>query len=184
MKQPTPKEIKAALKDWLPADLLVLLGLTFNGLYRRGAFNAINAPFNGKQPSVPSLDRLLAVSARLQTSTLLCASYVDVLSDCRKGDVIYLDPPYVGTQGYGRDKPWTWEHLGELIDHAYYTTQRGATVVLSHSEVPFGGGMEAAVARELATWRTIEVDAPSSIGAKGDRRSKRREVLAILEPGS
>jgi DNA adenine methylase len=67
----------------------------FNGLYRTNLKGEFNVPYGGeKSGSLPSLDSLLKVSSALSGADIRNEDFRDVLSLARKGDFVYLDPPY------------------------------------------------------------------------------------------
>ena len=83
-----PKAERAALQVYLNKTC-------YNGLYRenrRGHFNVPVGRYNN--PSIFSEPNLHAVSERLKSAQLHCASFEGVLQRACKGDFVYFDPPY------------------------------------------------------------------------------------------
>jgi len=68
----------------------------FNGLYRVNRRGSFNVPF-GKYTRMPRLfesDNIIAIQKLLQNAEIMCASYEIPLQRAKKGDFVYLDPPY------------------------------------------------------------------------------------------
>ena len=82
-------------------DLSFLSRTCVNGIIRfneKGAFNnSFHLSRRGMHP-----DRFAKIvmdwHRHIQGTRFLCADYVDTLSEARKGDLVYLDPPYAGNQ--------------------------------------------------------------------------------------
>jgi len=81
------------------AALFVYLNRTcYNGLYRVNSKGLFNVPVGRySNPRIVQRDRLEAASKALRKArTLTCADFEPfLLATCRKGDFVYLDPPYV-----------------------------------------------------------------------------------------
>jgi DNA adenine methylase len=84
------------LKDIENAARFIYLNKTcFNGLYRVNSKGEFNVPF-GKHinPDIIQEEKLKEISKLLKNVKIICASFENVLKYAKKGDVIYLDPPY------------------------------------------------------------------------------------------
>ena len=87
------------LSDVEKAARLMFLNRTcFNGLYRVDSKGRFNVPFgrssSGNPPELYNPDRLRACSLTLQRTKLLNNDYNNILRRARKGDFVYIDPPY------------------------------------------------------------------------------------------
>ena len=68
----------------------------FNGMYRVNSKGLNNVPFGRyKNPSIVNEDVLRASAKALIDTQISNQSFQDCLSNARKGDFVYLDPPYV-----------------------------------------------------------------------------------------
>ena len=78
------------------AALFIMLNKTgFRGMYREGP-NGFNIPFgNYKNPTIASLDHLKCVSKLIKFVEFECRDFKDSIPQSTKGDIVYLDPPYV-----------------------------------------------------------------------------------------
>jgi DNA adenine methylase len=70
---------------------------SFNGLYRTNRKGEFNVPFGGRRMgSVPPVEQYVSVSSRFKNVEFHCSDFELFLSGhVKKGDFIYLDPPYV-----------------------------------------------------------------------------------------
>ncbi|MCI6862770.1 DNA adenine methylase [Anaerobiospirillum succiniciproducens] len=138
-------EVRA--QDWreLPeaaaaARMIYLNRTCFNGLYRvnkKGQFNTSYG--NYKNPNYCNIGRLAVASNALQKATIVCDSYQNVLSKyAKKGDFIFLDPPYLPISENANFKRYTQEvfsdeehiRLAEIVKELY---DKGCYVLLTNS---------------------------------------------------
>jgi len=120
----------------------------FNGMYRENQTGEFNIPF-GRMDRVNLFEsgNLKAVSAMLQKATLFHASFEEVLDKsfskpAKKGDLVYLDPPYIPISKTSSFTSYTKENNSsadqiELQNKISLViqdlTSRGVGVVLSNS---------------------------------------------------
>jgi len=77
------------------AQFLYLNRTSFNGVYRVNTRGDYNVPFGFKpKPWFPGAPELKSLSSLLKRADLRCVSYEKALSRAKRGDFIYLDPPY------------------------------------------------------------------------------------------
>lgn len=77
------------------ARFIYLNRFAFNGLYRTNRKGVFNVPYGGqKSGKLPNQPCLTACSRILQGATLISGDFELVLQNARKGDLVYLDPPY------------------------------------------------------------------------------------------
>jgi DNA adenine methylase len=92
------------LKVMRPAEraarLIYLNRYCFNGLYRTNRQGVFNVPYGGeKVGQLPSLDMLKSCQLLFQRATLIAADFAETLKLAKRGDFVYLDPPYTTTSG-------------------------------------------------------------------------------------
>ena len=123
----------------------------YNGLYRVNSRGEYNVPYGApKTVNFLQEDNLRAVSAFLNAKTkqgthsvqLMSGDYKVALAKAKKGDFVYLDPPYdplsptsaftsYNENGFGRDDQ------KELCEEIIALTKRGVKVLLSNSDTDF-----------------------------------------------
>lgn len=111
----------------------------FNGMYRENSKGEYNIPFGKHEKClIADAENILKVSVDLKDITFTTGDYKDSLKTARKGDLVYLDPPYVPVsktanftqyqkEGFNYD-----EHI-KLRDLALLLHDRGCYVVISNS---------------------------------------------------
>ncbi len=129
-----------------PSDMIASCGArmiflnlySFNGLWRTnkdGGYNVACDPSRFAKVDIEVVvANLRAVSTLLQHTSVLCQDFATTLSCCGDGDVVYADPPYLGTfTGYssgGFDEA-AQRSLAACVKQAVL---RGARIVISNSE--------------------------------------------------
>lgn len=92
--------MRAVNPDSLPgpdraARFIYLNRLCFNGLYRTNLQGQFNVPYGGERSGrIPSAQFLRECALALCGTSLMASSFEETLSIVRKGDFVYLDPPY------------------------------------------------------------------------------------------
>ena len=77
------------------ARFLYLNRYCFNGLYRTNTAGKFNVPYGPpRRPLVEFEQRLRAGAAVLRSANLVSADFEEVISRVRRGDFVYMDPPY------------------------------------------------------------------------------------------
>jgi DNA adenine methylase len=126
--------------------LMIYLNRTcYNGLYRVNSKGLFNVPFGRyAKPAILDADRLKHASSALARARHIgSADFEDfLLRRCRKGDFVYLDPPYVPASrtsyftSYSRDAfgPEDQERLASTLEKLH---RRGVRWMLSNSFTPF-----------------------------------------------
>jgi len=150
----------------------------FNGLYRVNAQGRFNVPFGRyTNPRLVDAPNLGACACALRRVRLDCSSFTGVLERAKRGDFVYLDPPYNPTSktasftgysagGFGPDKQRELARVYAELD------RRGILVMLSNSDTP--------LVRELyGGLRIVEVRAARAINSKGSRRGAVTELVIL-----
>ncbi|HHG86295.1 MAG TPA: Dam family site-specific DNA-(adenine-N6)-methyltransferase, partial [Bacteroidetes bacterium] len=125
------------------ARFIFLNHSNFNGIYRVNKSKGhYNVPYGHKHIiNTPSLERLLAISKRLENVELRVGYYDEMLDNVVPGDFVYLDPPYpvlsktAHFTAYTIDK-FSEKHHRELGAIANELKDRGANVMISSTDVP------------------------------------------------
>lgn len=120
--------------------LFIFLNKTgFNGMYRENSNGKYNIPFGKHEKClICDVDNIYKVSKDLANVKLTSGDYKDALKSAKRGDLIYLDPPYIPVsktsnftqyqkEGFNFD-----EHV-MLRDLALKLHKKGCYVVISNS---------------------------------------------------
>ena len=77
------------------ARFIYLNRFCFNGIYRTNLRGQFNVPFSGVQcGSIPKDDLLRKCRSQLRTARFVNADFESVLKEAKKGDLVYMDPPF------------------------------------------------------------------------------------------
>jgi len=168
------------LTDINIASRFIYLNRTgFNGMYRVNKQGGFNVPF-GKynNPLICDEINLRRVSQALQNVSIKHQDYKAVLKKAKKGDFIYLDPPYFPVSktalftSYTADAFLEKEQI-ELRDTFIKLYKRGCFVMLSNSDTPFINEIYSSIKGV----KNNKIIAGRSINSKGSGRGKITEVL-------
>lgn len=160
------------------ARLIYLNKTCFNGLYRVNRKGEFNVPFGSyKNPRTCDEDNLRAASEALRNARVEHKHFADALKSARKGDFVYLDPPYQPLSATSNFTSYTSKCFGELDQKRLAEVfdelhQRGCKVMLSNSDNEF--------VRELyKKFRLETVYANRAINCRADRRGRISELLVL-----
>ena len=158
------------------ARLIYLNRTCFNGLYRVNKSGQFNVPFASyKNPNIVQTERIMTASNTLNDTQVFNASFEEVLMGAKKGDFIYLDPPYYPKDVYSDFKRYNKEQfykedhqkLANLYDEL---TRRGCYVMLSNSDTEY--------TRELyKKWCIDTVYAKRMINSDAAKRGEITEII-------
>lgn len=124
--------------------LFIYLNKTcFNGIWRVNKDGSFNVPYGHRQPKTSRLIRnMYDVSEALSEASIIHGDYRQVVRYARKGDIVYLDPPYPPLNGtscftqYTRGGFGKEEHA-ELASFASRLDQKGCFVMISNADIPY-----------------------------------------------
>lgn len=115
----------------------------FNGLYRVNKSGGFNVPFGRyKDPKIADYQLLKSASTALSGATIVLGDYKQVLHKyARKGDLVFLDPPYLPISQYSDFQRYTKEQFyeddhRELAEEVSHLTELGCHVLLTNSNHP------------------------------------------------
>ena len=115
----------------------------YNGLYRVNKSGHFNVPFGKyKNPNLCPEDLLRSSSEILKSAKIINSDYKDILQKyAKKGDFIFLDPPYLPISKYSDFKRYTKEQFYEedhkdLANEVKRLQKIGCNVLLTNSNHP------------------------------------------------
>lgn len=120
------------------ARFIYLNRYCFNGLYRTNLKGKFNVPYGGaKTGRLPALEDLREVSKALAGAELRAWDFEQSVKNLRKGDFIYLDPPYaVGNRRVFREygaTPFSTEDLERLGECLKSIDRSGGKFLVSYA---------------------------------------------------
>lgn len=123
------------------ASLFLFINKTcFRGMYREGP-NGFNVPYGHyqKTPKIVTQEDLLSISELIKNVIFTCQDFDKSLTIVKKGDFVYLDPPYApetktsfvkyNTAGFGME---THERLFHAIDVIH---KKGVKFIMNNANV-------------------------------------------------
>lgn len=148
----------------------------YNGLYRVNKNGQFNTPY-GRNSKVSLVDakNVRAASRILKNASLIAQDYQVALSDARRGDFVYLDPPYLPVGKFSDFKRYTKEFFYEedhrrLAELFQSLANRGCLVLLSNS-------YHDKIAELYSGFNQLTVKMPRFINCKGEGRGAVKELL-------
>lgn len=162
------------------ARFLYLNRNCFNGVYRTNRRNEFNVPFGSRTPRLPSEADFFRAAYALRSSQLIAGDFTDTTSDAVRGDLVYLDPPYVtqgramrGEYGYGA---FGAADLARLVDVVKDLDRRGVSVVLSYT-------IDETLIRSLPGWGCRYIPIRRMVAGGGQRSRDSSELMLYNDPG-
>lgn len=186
-----PSALSVALRQWSPggedyyavrelvppilpsetraARFLYLNRFAFNGVYRTNRQGQFNVPRGIRTGQLPTLTHLQQASMHLRTATVARQDYRETTAKARRGDFVYLDPPYrndtrstYGEYGYGAFG--SSSDVATLALELDRLSRVGAYVMLSFND---DSGLE----HVLDEWVTTRVSRRRNVAAAAENRT-------------
>jgi len=121
------------------ATFIYLNRFCFNGLYRTSRSGRFNVPYGApRSTAVPSKSELALASKAIASAILMSGDFEDVvLSTAKRGDFVYLDPPFHSTSTrvftQYNASPFGRSDLDRLVDLLEVIDRRGCRFLLSYA---------------------------------------------------
>lgn len=162
----------------IAARFIYLNKTCFNGLWRVNSKGEFNVPWGKLQnPRIFDESILMANSLRLRGARIAKRDFLSQLEPARKGDLVYLDPPYIplsSSSSFSKYSKLDFDisNHEELASCIKSLTKRGVFVVLSNSDTSdtrriFGEFMN-----------LYQISVGRSISASSESRKRVNEVIA------
>lgn len=150
----------------------------FNGLYRVNSTGGFNVPLgSSERPAILPEEDLRLISQLLKNVTIKNMSFEHILDYAKKGDFIYLDPPYYPlkkesftTYTKGNFLQKEQEQLKEIFSKL---DKRGCKIMLSNSDTDFIKDLY----KEYAPFKFVK--ASRMINCIGEKRGKISEIVVL-----
>ena len=159
------------------ASRFIFLNKTgFNGLYRVNKKGQNNVPYGRyKNPKIFEENNFINCSKVLKNTTILTGDFENIKPYIKKGDFIYLDPPYVPLNKTSNFTSYTEKGFDlkmqyRLKDFCDYIDSIGAYFIQSNSHTDF-------VLNLYQEYNIINVEANRALNCNGEKRGKILEVL-------
>lgn len=128
-------------EDTRAARFIYLNKAAFNGIYRVNKSGQFNVPYGPglRGLSIPTENNLVIAAKILKQATILSGDFEATVEPARRGDFIYLDPPYPPRSEtaffthYSKDK-FTWNDQVKVAKVFNRLSKRGCFVMLSNSD--------------------------------------------------
>jgi DNA adenine methylase len=144
----------------------------FNGVFRLNKQGQFNVPIGRRTGPMPTSEQLARFGELLSRADLRTCDFEKSVDRAKKGDLVYVDPPYTrpGTRFRGE---YGWnafqsEDESRLLNALRRATARGATVILSY---------RGSIAKELPDWKRNHVRVLRSVSGFSAKRGRVVEVL-------
>ncbi len=171
------------VRSWKPAELsavyrtarfIYLNRFCFNGVYRTNLKGEFNVPRGRDTGELPSLANLREYALVLSQTELQAGDFLQTLGQARKGDFVYLDPPYTkqnqpysGEYGYGA---FSANDMDRLLPELDRIDALGATFLFSYRYTPV-------LHQQLRRWNRRLVSVRRHVAGFSSARRIVREML-------
>jgi DNA adenine methylase len=139
------------------ARFIYLNRFCFNGIYRTNLKGEFNVPYSGDRcGAVPANEVFEQCSRRLRGARFVNGDFEDVLKQAKKGDLVYMDPPYAvrAKRVFREYDPSTFTHgdIARLRSWMERLNAGGINFVVSYAESD-----EADLLRKNFSYETVAV---------------------------
>jgi DNA adenine methylase len=122
------------------AAMFIYLNRTsFNGIYRVNLKGEYNVPYGFKNyKKLFDYDKMFNLSNRLKNSFLYNCDFESTLENIKKGDLVYLDPPYTVSTNKDsfikyNEKLFDWQNQERLASYIKRLIRKNAKFILSNA---------------------------------------------------
>ena len=150
----------------------------FNGLYRVNKKGQFNVPIGSSLNRLICDEHTIRIASKvLKNINIECVDFQAALEKAKKGDFVYLDPPYYPIAKYSDFNRYTkekfYKHDQERLKKVFdKLSSHGVMVMLSNSAARF--------IRDLyKDYKTIEVKSSRTLNSRKELRGKVTELLIL-----
>ncbi len=164
-------------KKGSPVHFLYLNRTCFNGVYRENLKGEFNVPVGKRNSSYfPfQLSDFLQGALALKNAEISCCDYLDAMKKAKKGDFIYIDPPYIKYEkNYDafrkyNEKVFSQEDL-EILADAANSLKKKCHILISNFDID-------AVKDLFPDWKYKKIQQRTYISGKAEGRKLVKEAL-------
>jgi DNA adenine methylase len=159
------------------AQFIYLNRTCFNGIYRVNLKGEYNVPYGFKKyRQLFDFDRIRKTSNLLSAATLSCGDFEAALGHVRKGDLVFLDPPYTASHtsnGFIKynEALFSWRDQERLFESLRRLVDKGAFYIMTNAK---HDSVKSLFGR-LTT--PVTVARASVVGGKGADRARVEEYV-------
>ena len=165
------------------AEFIYLNKMCWNGLYRVNASGKFNVPYGRpKTDNVVDEKNIRACSALLRHSAfaLETADFEVTASQASRGDLVFLDPPYVmGHRNNGfidyNEILFSWEDQMRLASLAQWLRRRGCFVILTNAD-------HESISELYTGFTKVRFERKSTIASQALKRGRTTEIILVGAP--
>lgn len=144
----------------------------YRGLCRYNLKGGFNAPYEKiAKPYLP-INEIQTFAVKAQRATFIHADFTETLSQVKTGDVVYCDPPYIGTFTQYHAAAFDENRQRQLAQLLSDAVINGVSVVASNSDTPLAHEIYVSFERHVIT-------APRSIGIAAGKSKRASEIIAV-----
>jgi DNA adenine methylase len=160
------------------SEFIYLNKSCWNGLYRVNSKGQFNVPFGAPRTDyIADHENLRSCSILLQSSNihLKCCDFEEALKNVKKGDFVYLDPPYVTNHNNNEfidynEVLFKWEDQKRLANIALKMARKGVQVIVSNAD-------HNEIISMYEGFNTMKISRTSTIASDPSKRRKVAEIL-------
>lgn len=121
------------------AHFIYLNQACYNGVFRVNTKGEFNVPCGSREPNLPSSDALERIARHLRPAKFVVGDFETTLATAKKGDFVYLDPPYPPLNGTAYFAHYTMDRFGtedqaRLAALVRKLDERGCDVMVSNAD--------------------------------------------------
>ena len=164
----------------LSALFVFLNKMCFNGIYRENSKGEFNVTYNKKSKFVVDddmIDNIMKQSVASKEVEMYQRSYSEVIKNATRGDLVYMDPPYVPIdkktkETFARYNAGGFKEHREVLSAFKELDERGCFVFMSNHNTP-------CVVEELKEYNIYQLAVRHDIRAKGGTLQKEKNEVII-----
>ena len=136
------REARSTDKTTFAAEFIYLNKTCWNGLYRVNSKGKFNVPFGrSRTDSILDAEKIRACSRALRAEGVIIENkdFRESVSDAKRGDLVFFDPPYVTKHNNNGFRDWnevlfSWDDQVSLAAEARRLADRGVHVIISNAD--------------------------------------------------